>query len=79
VQLYTRDMVGDLVRPIRELKGFEKVNLQPGKTQTVTFTIHTDDLKFHNQDMEYVTEPGDFKVWIGPNATEGLEADFVVK
>ncbi len=78
VQLYVRDMVGSLTRPIRELKGFRKISLQPGESKTVEFTIHTDDLRFHNQNMEFVTEPGAFKVWIAPNAHEGLEADFHV-
>ncbi len=79
VQLYVQDVVGDVTRPVRELKGFQRVTLKPGQSQTVTFEIHTDDLAFHNQDMELVTEPGDFNVWIAPNAAAGLKGSFVVE
>ena len=79
VQLYVRDMVGDLVRPVRELKGFQQLKLEPGQQQTVTFTLHTDDLAFYNQEMKEVTEPGQFQVWIGKNAEEGLQGSFEVK
>lgn len=79
VQLYIRDLVGDLVRPVKELKGFKRITLHPGQTETVSFTLHSDDLAFHNQKMEYVTEPGKFKVWIGKNSSEGLEGDFEIK
>ncbi len=79
VQLYVQDVVGDVTRPVRELKGFERITLAPGKSQKVVFTIHTDDLAFHNQAMQLVTEPGDFNVWIAPNAAEGLKGSFVVE
>ncbi len=79
VQLYVRDVTASLVRPIRELKAFEKVDLQPGETKTVGFTLSTDDLKFHNQEMKYVVEPGLFHLFIAPNAQEGLQTEFMVK
>ena len=79
VQLYVRDLVGDLVRPIRELKGFKQLTLEPGQTETVTFALHTNELGFYNQEMEYVTEPGEFHLWVGQNAAEGLQGSFEVK
>jgi beta-glucosidase len=78
VQLYVRDLVAEVTRPVQELKGFQKISLQPGESQTVHFEIPTQRLGFHGTDMQYKVEPGDFKVWIGPNATEGLEGDFKV-
>jgi beta-glucosidase len=78
VQLYVRDLVGSVTRPVRELKGFQRVDLVPGASQEVTFTLHTDDLAFHNVAMQRVTEPGHFHVWIGPNATSGLRGEFDV-
>ncbi len=79
VQLYVRDQVGDVVRPVKELKGFKRIHLKPGEKQTVTFSIQTEDLKFHNQNMKLVAEPGHFKVWIGENAEQGLEGEFEVR
>ena len=68
VQLYIRDMVGSIARPVQELKGFERINLQPGESRTVTFTINADLLKFYNKDLDYVCEPGDFEVMIGTDS-----------
>jgi beta-glucosidase len=79
VQLYVRDLVGDIVRPVKELKGFRRIHLMPGEQQTVTFLLQTSDLAYHNQNLELVIEPGQFKLWIGWNAEEGLEADFEIK
>lgn len=79
VQLYVRDLFGDVVRPVKELKGFKRIHLKPGEKQTVTFSLQAKDLAFHNQNMKLVTEPGQFKVWIGKNAEEGLEGDFEIK
>ena len=76
VQLYIRDMVGSITRPVKELKGFRQVMLQPGETKTVTFTVSVNDLKFYNSDLKYVYEPGDFKVFIGTNSEEVKEAAF---
>jgi beta-glucosidase len=78
VQLYVRDLVGSVTRPIRELKGFHRVDLAPGASQDVTFTLHTDDLAFHNAAMQRVTEPGAFHLWIAPDATSGLRGEFEV-
>jgi len=78
VQLYVRDRVGSLTRPVRELKGFQRVELAPGESRQVSFTLHTDDLAFHNAAMQRVTEPGAFDLWIGPDAQHGLPAEFTV-
>jgi beta-glucosidase len=79
VQLYVQDVVGDITRPVKELKGFQRVELKPGESRKVTFTLHTDQLAFHNLDMKSVTEPGLFNVWIGRNAMEGLQTSFTIQ
>lgn len=79
VQLYVRDLVGDIVRPVRELKGFRRITLDPGETTTVEFVLDGAELSFHNQLLERVTEPGEFHVWIGPNAAEGLQGSFYIR
>jgi beta-glucosidase len=78
VQLYIRDLVASATRPVRELKGFEKISLKPGEKKTVTFTITNELLSFYNDKMEYVVEPGDFTVFVGPDSASGLEANFEV-
>ncbi len=79
VQLYVRDLVGSLTRPVRELKGFERVTLAPSEERRVRFRLHTDDLAFHDRHSQRVTESGAFRVWIGPHAAEGLEGGFEVR
>lgn len=79
VQLYVRDLVGSVVRPVKELKGFKKINLQPGASQKVTFTLSSDDLKFYTQDMSFKAEPGAFKVFVGGSSADVLEAGFELK
>lgn len=76
VQLYTRDMVGSITRPVKELKGFQKIELKAGESKTVEFKISVDDLKFYNSDLKFVAEPGDFKVFIGSNSRDVKEASF---
>jgi len=76
VQLYTRDMVGSSTRPVKELKGFQKISLKPGESKEVTFTIKEDDLKFYNSALKYVAEPGDFKIFVGPNSRDCKESAF---
>ena len=78
VQLYVRDLVGSVTRPVKELKGFKRVRLRPGERRTVSFTLHTDDLRFHNREMEFVVEPGEFRLWVGGSSAEGLTARFEV-
>jgi beta-glucosidase len=76
VQLYVRDLVGSVTRPVKELKGFQRIYLNPGETKTVTFDLLTSDLKFYDIDMEYTVEPGDFTVWIGPHSAGDLHGQF---
>ncbi len=76
VQLYTRDMVGSITRPVKELKGFQKIWLKAGESKTVSFDINANDLKFYNSDYKYVAESGDFKVFIGANSRDTKEASF---
>lgn len=76
VQLYTRDLVGSITRPVKELKGFQKISLKPGESKEVTFTLSAEDLKFYNAALQYVAEPGDFKLFIGSNSRDVKSADF---
>jgi beta-glucosidase len=76
VQLYIRDVVGSISRPMKELKAFQKVSLKAGETKTVQFKITANDLKFYNSDLKYVVEPGDFKVFIGGNSRDTKESGF---
>ncbi|MFK8042712.1 beta-glucosidase BglX [Congregibacter sp.] len=78
VQLYVRDLVGNVTRPIKELKGFRRIRLKPGERQRISFRLHTDDLAFFNRDMQLVTEPGQFHVWIGGSSDAPLWAEFEV-
>jgi len=78
VQLYVRDLVGNVTRPVKELKGFKRINLKPGERQRLNFTLHTDDLAFYNRDMKLVTEPGQFHVWIGGSSDASLWAEFEI-
>ncbi len=70
VQLYIRDVVGSITRPVKELKGFQKIDLQAGETKTVTFSITPNDLKFYNYDLKYDWEPGEFIIMIGGNSRD---------
>jgi beta-glucosidase len=78
VQLYIRDLVASVVRPVKELKGFTKIYLEPGEQETVQFTLGQRELEFFDQDGRWVVEPGDFNVWIGGSSQEGLEGTFAV-
>jgi beta-glucosidase len=78
VQLYIRDLVGSVVRPVKELKGFQQVFLQPGESRKITFTISADDLRFYNEKLEYIYEPGEFRIFIGGNSNDVKEAKFVL-
>lgn len=78
-QLYVQDKVGSVVRPVKELKGFQRVTLAPGESKTVTFELPVSDLAFWNIDMEYVVEPGDFRLWVAGDSASGEPVDFIVK
>ena len=75
-QLYIRDMVGSITRPLKELKGFHKVFLKAGESRILNFSITASDLAFYNANLQYKAEPGDFKVFIGTNSDDCLEANF---
>lgn len=76
VQLYLRDLVGSVARPVRELKGFRRVTLQPGESADVTFTITEEQLRFYDINMDFVSEPGEFDVFIGPDSASENKATF---
>ncbi|NQV42642.1 MAG: beta-glucosidase BglX [Candidatus Marinimicrobia bacterium] len=76
VQLYVRDMFGSVTRPVLELKGFHKTMLAPGESQTIHFTLGAEDLRFWDKDMKFSWEPGNFKVFVGPDSGDLLGADF---
>jgi beta-glucosidase len=78
VQLYVRDLVGNVTRPVRELKGFQRIRLKPGERTTVSFELGRDDLAFHGRDMKLITEPGEFHVWIGGSSAAELGAAFTL-
>ena len=79
VQMYIRDMVGSITRPVKELKGFERIHLKKGESKQVTFTITPELLKFYNYDLQYVCEPGEFSVMIGPNSHDVTAKSFKLK
>jgi len=72
VQLYTRDIVGSVTRPLKELKGFQKIALKKGEKQTVTFELSAEDLKFYNTDLQFVAEPGEFEIFIGKDSNANI-------
>ena len=79
VQCYVRDLVGSVTRPVKELKGFEKIALKAGESKIVTFTITQDMLAFHRLDMSLGTEPGAYKLFIGGNSRDVKEVGFMLK
>jgi beta-glucosidase len=68
VQLYIRDKVASVIRPVRELKGFQQITLKPGESRELVFTLTTNDLRFYNSDLQYVWEPGEYDIMIGPSS-----------
>ena len=78
VQLYVRDVVGSVTRPVKELKGFQRVALAAGEEREVVFEVPVQALGCHGLDLRYAVEPGRFKVWIGPDSITGLESEFEV-
>ena len=76
VQLYVRDLVGSVTRPVKELCGFQRVDLEPGETKTVSFALSAQDLAFYDRNLRLTTEPGTFHVWIGGCSDTELRAEF---
>ena len=79
VQLYIRDLYASIIRPVKELKGFELTELQKGETKTINFVLTEKELGFYNAQGEYVIEPGEFEVYVGGNSMETLKASFVLE
>lgn len=77
-QLYIRDLVASVVRPVKELKGFQKIMLKKGESKMISFTLTANDLKFFNDQLQYNFEPGDFKLFIGGNSRDVMETDFTL-
>lgn len=78
-ELYVRDEVASVTRPVRQLEGFQRVTLNPGETRRITFTLAPQALGFWDTAMHYTVEPGQFKVFVGPSSVAGLEAEFTVQ
>jgi beta-glucosidase len=78
VQLYIRDLVASVTRPVRELKAFEKIRLRPGERRTVAFTLTAGDLAFYGRALRLSAEPGRFHAWIGGSSTSDLRTEFVL-
>ncbi|NHN25019.1 beta-glucosidase BglX [Flavobacterium jejuense] len=79
VQLYVHDVTASLIRPIKELKGFELVHLKKGETKTITFTLTDAELGFYDNQGNYLVEPGTFTIMVGGNSEEGLKSNFELK
>ena len=78
VQLYIQDVASTVTRPVRELKGFARVSLEPGASRDVEFALTNAELGFYDRSMRFVVEPGVFKVWVGNSSEGGLEGSFTV-
>jgi beta-glucosidase len=76
VQLYVRDPVANTTRPVQELKGFERITLDPGESRKVTFDLAASDLAFYDTDMKLIVEPGEIQVWVGTSSRSALEGSF---
>ncbi len=79
VQLYIRDIVGSVTRPVKELKGFQKISLKPGESKKISFTIDKETLSFYRGDLSWGTEPGKFEVFIGGNSVDVKKQTFELK
>ncbi len=76
IQLYVQDEVGSVTRPVKELKGFRQVNLQPGESREVRFKLTSDDLSYYRKDMTFGIEPGKYRVFLGGNSRDVVQAGF---
>lgn len=78
VQLYVRDEVASITRPIKELKGFEKIKLSPGESKMVTFDVKDEQLGFYNNQMKFIVEKGDFTLMVGGNSRDLQEIKYIL-
>ncbi|MDP4189736.1 MAG: fibronectin type III-like domain-contianing protein, partial [Bacteroidota bacterium] len=76
VQMYLQDVVGSISRPVKELKGFKRIHLNAGESKQVNFTITSDLLKFYNDKLQLIAEPGEFRVMIGPDSEDYQSQSF---
>jgi beta-glucosidase len=74
--MYIHDEYSTSTRPVKELKGFQQIELDPGEQRTVTFEITSEQLKYYNHELQYICEPGNFDVMIGPNSRDLREVRF---
>jgi beta-glucosidase len=79
VQLYIRDLVASATRPVKELKGFQKIELEPGQSREVAFLLNSNDLAFYNAKGEWAAETGEFQVFVGTNSRDVKQAAFTLK
>jgi beta-glucosidase len=79
VQLYVHDITGSVTRPVRELKGFQQIVLEPGASQRVAFKLTVHDLSFYRRDMSFGTEPGKFEVFVGANVRDAQGTTFALR
>lgn len=79
VQLYIRDIAGETVRPLRELKEFRKIMLGPGESQTIEFEITEEMLRYHHSDLQYKSDPGRFTAMVGANSRDVQEIGFFMR
>ena len=79
VQLYIHDKVGSITRPVKELKGFQKIFLKKGESKEITFEINEELLKFYNFDLKYVAEAGEFDMYIGNSSSTKMKVTFELK
>ncbi|MCE1254341.1 MAG: fibronectin type III-like domain-contianing protein, partial [Anaerolineae bacterium] len=78
VQLYVRDMVGQVTRPVKELKDFQRVSLEAGETRQVVFQLAAVNLSFLDVNLKPIIEAGEFTLWVGPDSASGLSAPFEI-
>jgi len=78
VQLYIRDLIGSITRPVKELKDFRRITLAAGESKTVSFQVTPEKLQFYNEEMKRVVEPGEFQVMVGTSSTENLKSKFEI-
>ena len=78
IQMYIRDIAGSITRPVQELKGFQRIHLKKGESREIIFTITPELLKFYNNDLDFVCEPGEFELMIGPNSRDVERCKFIL-
>ena len=78
VQLYVRDLVGEVVRPVKELKDFKKIELQAGEEKEITFTLTEEQLRYYHADMSYSSDPGEFELAVGTNSQKTICQSFIL-